>query len=65
MTTILIISLMIVMSGLGYSSYYLGRLEGIKDFVSLLDSYKNKDNVVTLTVLEGDVVAILALEEKK
>ena len=56
---------MIVMSGLGYSSYYLGRLEGIKDFVSLLDSYKNKDNVVTLTVLEGDVVAILALEEKK
>lgn len=62
MTILLILSLMFVMAALAYSSYNLGRLDGIKDFVSILDKNKDRDNIITLHIVNGNVDIVATIE---
>ena len=62
MTILLILSLMIVMAALAYSSYNLGRLDGIKDFVRILDKNKDRDNIITLHIANGNVDIVATIE---
>jgi hypothetical protein len=53
---------MFVMAALAYSSYNLGRLDGIKDFVSILDKNKDRDNIITLHIVNGNVDIVATIE---
>jgi membrane protein DedA with SNARE-associated domain len=50
-----VVSLVVVMLGLAWSSYHIGKREGIQHFLQYLDSRKDKDDIVKLK-LTGDEV---------